>query len=208
MKHSVQPNGSTSAWLTVRNKCSNNNCLVEQYKKRIDEICDYPVLSGAHPFCKMADEVEEELHDEAQPQTKTPPPQENAVRQEVTQKTAQKTANQIKQLKLPAAFVNSTIHVNYLGQWVEYMPCNKWLSLMLENKKIASIQGITAEGNHGVSVKRAGRPSVGILFRVEGKEAFITAISDGNKIIPIESPAEHSQMTMLVKSLTNEGMMD
>lgn len=38
-------------WLTSRNRCQDRQCLVNAYKVRIEEICDYPVLSGAHPGC-------------------------------------------------------------------------------------------------------------------------------------------------------------
>jgi uncharacterized protein len=44
-------------WLSNRNICTNNNCLIEVYRKRVDEICEYPVLSGMHPICISSDEV-------------------------------------------------------------------------------------------------------------------------------------------------------
>jgi len=44
-------------WLSERNKCTDNKCLIEAYRKRIDEICDYPVISGVHPVCTSSDEV-------------------------------------------------------------------------------------------------------------------------------------------------------
>lgn len=47
-------------WLKTRNKCENVECLTSQYEKRVDEICDYPVLSGVHPDCKTSDEVKAE----------------------------------------------------------------------------------------------------------------------------------------------------
>ena len=44
-------------WLEERNKCADNQCLENAYRKRIDEICDYPVISGAHPICTTSDEI-------------------------------------------------------------------------------------------------------------------------------------------------------
>lgn len=44
-------------WLSERNKCTNNKCLVDEYQKRVDEICDYPVISGAHPACTYSDDI-------------------------------------------------------------------------------------------------------------------------------------------------------
>lgn len=38
-------------WLTSRNRCQDRQCLVNAYKVRIVQICDYPVVSGAHPGC-------------------------------------------------------------------------------------------------------------------------------------------------------------
>lgn len=45
-------------WLASRNKCTNSACLIKSYQKRVDETCDYGVVSGVHPICKMADEIE------------------------------------------------------------------------------------------------------------------------------------------------------
>lgn len=45
-------------WLSAeRNKCTDNQCLVNAYRKRMDEVCDYPVISGAHPICTNSDEI-------------------------------------------------------------------------------------------------------------------------------------------------------
>jgi uncharacterized protein len=44
-------------WLSNRNKCTNNNCLTEAYRKRVDEVCDYPVISGVHPICTYSDDI-------------------------------------------------------------------------------------------------------------------------------------------------------
>lgn len=44
-------------WLTERNKCTNNQCLVDAYRKRIDAVCDYPVISGVHPICTYSDDI-------------------------------------------------------------------------------------------------------------------------------------------------------
>jgi uncharacterized protein len=44
-------------WLSNRNKCTNNNCLLEAYRKRVDEVCEYPVISGVHPICTYSDDI-------------------------------------------------------------------------------------------------------------------------------------------------------
>jgi uncharacterized protein len=45
------------AWLTIRNKCSTKQCVVDAYRKRVDDICDYPVISGVHPNCTSSDDI-------------------------------------------------------------------------------------------------------------------------------------------------------
>lgn len=48
---------SQKKWLIERNRCANNQCLSDAYRKRIDEVCEYPVISGAHPICTSSDEI-------------------------------------------------------------------------------------------------------------------------------------------------------
>lgn len=44
-------------WLAERNKCADNQCLTNTYRKRIDEVCEYPVISGVHPSCTNSDDI-------------------------------------------------------------------------------------------------------------------------------------------------------
>lgn len=50
-------NATQILWLESRNSCTDSQCLVEAYKARIDQVCEYPVISGVHPACVSADEV-------------------------------------------------------------------------------------------------------------------------------------------------------
>ena len=45
-------------WIANRNKCSTRECLVAAYRERVDETCDYGVVSGVHPDCVHADDIE------------------------------------------------------------------------------------------------------------------------------------------------------
>lgn len=45
------------SWLLARNKCDSNECLESAYRKRLDEICGYPVISGVHPTCTVSTEI-------------------------------------------------------------------------------------------------------------------------------------------------------
>ena len=44
-------------WLKTRNKCSSNKCLVDLYRKRVDETCEYGVVSGVHPECTLSEDI-------------------------------------------------------------------------------------------------------------------------------------------------------
>lgn len=44
-------------WLTERNRCESNECLVTAYRARIGEVCEYPVISGVHPVCIDAADI-------------------------------------------------------------------------------------------------------------------------------------------------------
>lgn len=44
-------------WLSERNQCTENQCLARVYRKRINEVCEYPVISGVHPGCINSDEI-------------------------------------------------------------------------------------------------------------------------------------------------------
>jgi uncharacterized protein len=44
-------------WLGQRNSCTTSDCIEKAYLTRIDEICEYPVISGIHPECLSADDI-------------------------------------------------------------------------------------------------------------------------------------------------------
>ena len=117
---------------------------------------------------------------------------------------AGRNAHKIRALGLPPAFLASTLYSNYMGQWSPVMPATQWVGLLLENKKIASIEAISVKGYHGVSVKRVGQPAAGILFRLEGKDAYVFGVVTDGRFEQIRSPAEHSQMHLLLKAITYE----
>jgi hypothetical protein len=117
---------------------------------------------------------------------------------------AVRNAQKIKAIGLPSDFLASTLYVNYMGQWSAFMPCAQWVALLLENKKIASVEAISMKGYPGVSIKRIGQPAMGLLFRMEGKEAYAYAIVANGRAEPIQSPADHSQIALLLKVLTSE----
>jgi uncharacterized protein YecT (DUF1311 family) len=44
-------------WIQARNKCQDVKCLEQSYRKRVDETCEYGVVSGTHPICSMSDDI-------------------------------------------------------------------------------------------------------------------------------------------------------
>ena len=44
-------------WLAGRNRCKTTECLVQDYRKRIDDTCAYGVVSGVHPECTMSEDI-------------------------------------------------------------------------------------------------------------------------------------------------------
>lgn len=48
---------SQRQWTAARSSCSTTQCLADRYRARIDEICDYPVITGIHPGCTAAADV-------------------------------------------------------------------------------------------------------------------------------------------------------
>ncbi|MFT3735061.1 MAG: lysozyme inhibitor LprI family protein [Rhodocyclaceae bacterium] len=46
-----------SRWLLKRDKCTSRPCLVNVYRDRLDETCEYGVVSGIHPECTMSTDI-------------------------------------------------------------------------------------------------------------------------------------------------------
>ncbi len=44
-------------WLLERNRCLDAKCLEATYRKRVNETCEYGVVSGVHPTCTMEGEI-------------------------------------------------------------------------------------------------------------------------------------------------------
>ncbi|WP_179403495.1 lysozyme inhibitor LprI family protein [Burkholderia guangdongensis] len=46
------------AWIAQRNKCTTEKCLVDLYRKRVDDVCDAPVVSGVHAACVQSSDIQ------------------------------------------------------------------------------------------------------------------------------------------------------
>ena len=54
----VDQKATQKAWMAARNKCTDYACIEQAYRKRIDAICEVPVLEGVHPPCTMSENVD------------------------------------------------------------------------------------------------------------------------------------------------------
>jgi len=46
------------AWMAERNRCRDYACIEQAYRRRVDAICEVPVLSGMHPPCTPSESVD------------------------------------------------------------------------------------------------------------------------------------------------------
>lgn len=129
-------------------------------------------------------------------------------RQAYRKEAGTRNAERIKSIGFPASFTNATIHANVFGRWSEFMPSTQWVGLLLENKKISSIEAITYRNNPGVFIKRQGRPGLALIFRIEGKEAYPYAASANNETTLIKTDGDHFAITTTMGQLTSEASMN
>ncbi|MFL9922088.1 lysozyme inhibitor LprI family protein [Paraburkholderia fungorum] len=45
------------AWIAQRNKCTTDQCLIDLYRKRVDDVCDAPVVTGVHAACVQTSDI-------------------------------------------------------------------------------------------------------------------------------------------------------
>lgn len=45
------------AWIGQRNKCTTEQCLVDLYRKRVDDVCEAPAVTGMHASCVQSIDI-------------------------------------------------------------------------------------------------------------------------------------------------------
>lgn len=45
-------------WLKERNRCTTPYCIKAMYYERVDAVCALPVITGVHPLCVEAADIE------------------------------------------------------------------------------------------------------------------------------------------------------
>ncbi|HEY4583595.1 MAG TPA: hypothetical protein VIG88_12170 [Lysobacter sp.] len=54
----AQEKARQKAWLAERNRCRDYACIERAYRRRVDAICEVPVLGGVHPPCTLSEDVD------------------------------------------------------------------------------------------------------------------------------------------------------
>ena len=54
----AQQKAKQKAWMAQRNTCKDYACIEQAYRKRVDAICEVPVLEGPHPPCTLSESVD------------------------------------------------------------------------------------------------------------------------------------------------------
>jgi hypothetical protein len=115
---------------------------------------------------------------------------------------AKRNAENLKKIGLALDLLNSTIYIDALGTWTEYMPTSQWLGLMMESNEIASLEALSFQGYPGVFIKQKGRPGTGLIFRIEGNEAYPYALQGNGRAHVIEN-SEQFSISLLIGRFTN-----
>lgn len=107
-------------------------------------------------------------------------------------------ADGVRATGLSQEFLASTIMVKYLGAWTSVVRVEQLVAILLDSGKFESVRGLKAAGMPGLLLKKRGRPASGMLFRQEGGEAFLTALTSEGRVSRFQSPAEESQAATIV----------
>lgn len=115
-----------------------------------------------------------------------------------------RNAERISALGFSTDLSRSSIYGNVLGVWGEFMPCTQWIGLLLENKNFESVTPISNLGKPGVQVKQKGRPALGIIFRLEGTDAYPYAMVSNGKTSTLLNSADLMSTTNIMGILTRD----
>ena len=212
---------SQRAWVANRNKCVDNECIAKAYKARIDEVCDYPVISGVYPPCTSADAVDDEFNqpsittNPSAPKQTTPQQaqaagdtnQKGAILEQV-QKAAAKNAEKIASLGFSAAQLHSVIYLQYdtISAPRRFITFESFLGLLFENSRISKVTAISLQKFSGVRIKVQGAPSTGFLFNFDEGDAFLSHTVDGDDANRLTTPEDMYMASRLLESVAEAGL--
>ncbi len=183
-------------WLATRNSCSDAKCILEAYRKRVNETCDYGVVTGVHPICTSAEDI-------ISPEPQTPPTPtatpDNGARDTPTtpekpspQQILVKHAKEIAALGFDPKLLKGTIYlrIDMANQPQRFATFEMWIAAILESGRYSRVSPISLGEAKGVLLKRAGIPSGGFLFQYDDGDLFPTHFVQGDDATKITSPDE------------------
>ncbi len=110
----------------------------------------------------------------------------------------------IAALGLSARTLKATIYL----QREAFVPCEQWLALVFENKKVTKVTGTKLQKNEGIRVKVAGMETYGFLFRFDEGDLFPSHFVKGDNAIPITDQEDAAAVAMAIAKLASDAMPD
>lgn len=210
-------------WVQTRNKCTDYNCIARAYLTRIDEVCEYPVISGMHPECTSSDDVNKDVAapkqsvpskpaQAAQPQ---PKPQEAPAQtqnrtggNQAVENAANKNAAKIAALGFSKTELQSMIYTknDLVNPNKKFITMEGLLGLLFENQRISKVTTIESGKNKGFLLKVEGAPSAGFLFRFDGGDAFISHLVNGEEATRLKTNEEIYTASLALMQIAAAGL--
>ena len=111
---------------------------------------------------------------------------------------------QIAGLGFSDAFLKATIYlqIDTANQPRKFLTFEEWLAAIFESGSYTNITKIRTKSSQGVSLKRAGMQSAGILFKYDNGDLFPSGISDGEKAHPIMTVSDQIGVSTMIINAT------
>lgn len=193
------------AWIKKRNTCLDIDCISKAYLSRIDAVCDYPVISGIHPICTSAEEINADFTTQNQPTTSQTPSSQGTKRQDsnpqpmqatgrtggnqTVENAAKRNATKIAALGFSKFELQSMIYTqnDLVNPYQKFITLEGLLGLLFDLPRLSKITVIATEKNKGFLLKLAGSPSGGFLFSFEDGDAFLSHVVNGDVATRLET---------------------
>jgi len=117
-----------------------------------------------------------------------------------------KHQDKIARLGFTKNYLQAMIYLNFLGQNVQYQTLEGWLALVYENSNPTQVTKISLpnSNNQGVSVKLAGKPSVGVLFTYDVGELYLSHAVISDQAERLQTAPAQMRMSRVVVTLAEK----
>lgn len=203
-------------WVSQRNKCGGDvGCISKQYRSRLSEICEYPVLSGVHPTCYSPDEAKAAQAHTPGPVATHKASQEPAAapakagRRAEIERLISLHAAKVRGLGFSKSQLSSTVYfqTDLMNSPRGVLALDELLSLLFNNQTITSLSRIDFRNAAGVRIKVRGAQPAGFLFGFSDGEAFITHVVDSTgEVQRLESTNDSYTASTVLLQLMSAGV--